>query len=539
MKKVLSFVAILFAMLAVNAQYTYIMQESFEGLALPTGWVTIDADGDGFNWAVMDQTNDRMSPHTGDALVASASYDNDGEVALTPDNWLITTGIAIPADANQPTLSWWVSGQDANWAEEHYAVYISTTGQTVADFSSAAVYEGDATGEYVQQTVNLSSFVGQTIYIAFRHYNITNMFFLNIDDIEVYTMPTEPMLSVNPTSIDFGTVVVGRTSSNTAQVNAFNLTGNIAISTQAPFAVSLDGSNYTTSVSMPAAGGTLYVQFAPTSVNAVNETVTLTSGSLSATISLTGSGFECTAITTFPYTCTFAEDDVTLECWEIIDANGDANVEGEDQGTWNFTGSGWSSDNDGVAQYFYSQANNADDWLISPEFLGTGLSASFDYLVRGSSYPEEFSVYVIAPGQTYTNATEVIPAQNYTNTDFVQHTIDLSAYDNQNIRIAIHATSDADMYGIVIDNFVVSATTDIAENINNAISIYPNPATSILNVNANGYNEVQIINMLGQVVYNTTMNDNAQINVRNLNDGVYFVRLNGANGITTQKFIKK
>ena len=80
---------------------------------------------------------------------------------------------------------------------------------------------------------------------------------------------------------------------------------------------------------------------------------------------------------------------------------------------------------------------------------------------------------------------------------------------------------------------------ETAENENNAISIYPNPATSILNVNANGYNTVEIINMLGQVVYNTTMNDNAQINVRNLNDGVYFVRLNGANGTTTQKFIKK
>lgn len=535
MKKVLSFVAILFAMLAVNAQYTYIMQESFEGLALPTGWVTIDADGDGFNWAVMDQTNDRMSPHTGDALVASASYDNDGEVALTPDNWLITTGIAIPADANQPTLSWWVSGQDANWAEEHYAVYISTTGQTVADFSSAAVYEGDATGEYVQQTVNLSSFVGQTIYIAFRHYNITNMFFLNIDDIEVYTMPTEPTLSVNPTSIDFGTVVVGQTSSNTAQVNAFNLTGNIAISTQAPFAVSLDGSNYTTSVSMPAAGGTLYVQFAPTSVNAVNETVTLTSGSLSATISLTGSGFECTAITTFPYTCTFDPNAAETSCWQTIDANGDGDPD-EHHGQMWFNG---SLGTDGVAQYFYNDSNTADDWLISPEINGVNLSATFDYSVASATYAETFGVYVIPQGGSYTNATELVAPQSVTNTNWQTQTLDLSAYDNQTFQLAIHVTSDPDMWYIIFDNFTITGDVSIAENTANTVSIYPNPATSILNVNANGYNEVQIINMLGQVVYNTTMNDNAQINVRNLNDGVYFVRLNGANGTTTQKFIKK
>ena len=539
MRKLLSFVAILFATLAVNAQYTYIMQESFESNALPTGWVTIDADGDGFNWAVMNHTDDRMVPHTGDALVASASYDNEGEVALTPDNWLITTGITIPADANQPTLSWWVTGQDADWAEEHYAVYISTSGQTVSDFSSAAVYEGDATGEYVQQTVNLSSFVGQTIYIAFRHYNITNMFFLNIDDIEVYTMPTEPTLSVNPTSIDFGTVVTGRTSSNTAQVNAFNLTGNIAISTQAPFAVSLDGSNYNTSVSMPAAGGTLYVQFAPTAVGAATGSVSLTSGSVNQTLALTGNGYACSVITNLPYNCTFAEDDATLNCWEIVDVNGDGNSEGEDRGIFNFTGSGWSSDNDGVAQYFYSANNQANDWLISPEFTGMQMTASFDYLVRSSTYPEEFGVYVIPQGQTYTNAVEVIAPQTYTNVDFERHSIDLSAYDNQVIRIGIHVTSDANMYGVVIDNFTVEGQVGVNENAANTIAIYPNPATTVLNVNAEGYNTLEIVNLLGQTVYTANATSNMQINVSNLNNGVYFVRMNGENGTATQKFIKK
>ena len=169
MKKLLAIFMLCFAVFAAKAQYVFLMQEGFENNALPTGWVAIDADGDGFNWAVMTQTEDRMSPHEGDGLVASASYDNDAGEPLFPDNWLITSGIAIPADANYPTLSWWEKGQDDSYAEEHYAVYISTTGQTIADFTSDAVYEGDATGEYVQQTVDLSLFAGQTIYVAFRH----------------------------------------------------------------------------------------------------------------------------------------------------------------------------------------------------------------------------------------------------------------------------------------------------------------------------------------------------------------------------------
>lgn len=536
MKKVLLFVAAIFAVVALNAQ-TYLLQESFDAGSLPTGWITLDQDGDGYTWDAETPLN-AFTTHTGAGCIASASYINNVG-ALTPDNWLITPALAIPASGST-VLSWWATGQDASDYAEHYEVLVSTTGTAASDFNATPLYEETVatSRDYQNRTVDLSSYAGQTIYIAFVHNETTNMFWLDLDDVEVYNVSGSAIL-VGATTLDFGNVVTGREAVLSTSVTGVGLNAAVSVSTTAPYSVSSDGTTFGTTASIPATGGTLYVKFAPTTVGAANGTVTLTSDDANTTIALSGNGFECTAITTFPYTCTFAEDDATLACWEIIDVNGDANVEGEDQGTWNFTGSGWSSNNDGVAQYFYSAANAADDWLISPEFLGTGLSASFDYLVRGSSYPEEFSVYVIAPGQTYTNATEVIPAQSYTNTDFEQHTIDLSAYDNQNIRIAIHATSEANMYGIVIDNFVVSATTDIAENINNAISIYPNPATSILNVNANGYNEVQIINMLGQVVYNTTMNDNAQINVRNLNDGVYFVRLNGANGTTTQKFIKK
>ena len=81
-------------------------------------------------------------------------------------------------------------------------------------------------------------------------------------------------------------------------------------------------------------------------------------------------------------------------------------------------------------------------------------------------------------------------------------------------------------------------STAIAEN-NSNISIYPNPATTVLNVEAEGYNTVEIVNILGQVVYGANATSNMQINVSNLNNGVYFVRLNGANGTATQKFIKK
>ena len=60
-----------------------------------------------------------------------------------------------------------------------------------------------------------------------------------------------------------------------------------------------------------------------------------------------------------------------------------------------------------------------------------------------------------------------------------------------------------------------------------------------LNVEAEGFSTIEMVNVLGQVVYSANATSNMQINVSNLDNGVYFVRLNGANGTTTQKFIKK
>lgn len=64
-------------------------------------------------------------------------------------------------------------------------------------------------------------------------------------------------------------------------------------------------------------------------------------------------------------------------------------------------------------------------------------------------------------------------------------------------------------------------------------SVYPNPATT--NITVKGEGNMEIVNTLGQVVVSEQVNGQANINVANLESGIYFVRMNG----TTQKFIKK
>lgn len=121
--------------------------------------------------------------HTGNGFFASASYINNVG-AITPDNWLITPAVNLTGEA---TLSFWVAGLDASYSEENFTVYISTNGYN--DFSSALV-SSTATSVYTQYTVDLSAYAGQTVYIAFRHHNTFDMYWLALDDVEIYTYST-------------------------------------------------------------------------------------------------------------------------------------------------------------------------------------------------------------------------------------------------------------------------------------------------------------------------------------------------------------
>jgi hypothetical protein len=82
-----------------------------------------------------------------------------------------------------------------------------------------------------------------------------------------------------------------------------------------------------------------------------------------------------------------------------------------------------------------------------------------------------------------------------------------------------------------------------SNNISN-ISVYPNPANDLLNIditNANFKNsEVVIYNISGTEVLKTNLTSNsARLNIEALSAGVYFVRVINQNGFNkTVKFVK-
>jgi hypothetical protein len=94
-----------------------------------------------------------------------------------------------------------------------------------------------------------------------------------------------------------------------------------------------------------------------------------------------------------------------------------------------------------------------------------------------------------------------------------------------------------------LDAISISATADVIELSSN-LKVYPNPANDLLNVNISNANfknsSITIYNVSGQQLMNSTMSGaNAQLNIEDLSNGVYFVTVVNENGfLKTVKFVK-
>ncbi|MCT4582100.1 MAG: T9SS type A sorting domain-containing protein [Flavobacteriales bacterium] len=108
-------------------------------------------------------------------------------------------------------------------------------------------------------------------------------------------------------------------------------------------------------------------------------------------------------------------------------------------------------------------------------------------------------------------------------------TVDVIATANDGSGVTGSAT-------ITISNQSVSVTE---QHHNNMFSIYPNPAKTTIGIHTNAsINEIQIIDLIGKIVLVQNSNYN-NINISDLNSGIYYVKINTPYQTVTKQFIKK
>ena len=158
------------------------------------GWIAIDADGDGYTWS--NSTTYSQTECGYQSFYSAMSHSCLQVTPLTPDNYLATAKKYLITENSKLTFD--VSAENKTFPQEHYAIAVSTkTNYNVADFE--IIFEEtlpqDASSEsfhgvWYHKTIDLSKYAGQEVYIAFRHYNCTDQFWINIDNVELTTEKT-------------------------------------------------------------------------------------------------------------------------------------------------------------------------------------------------------------------------------------------------------------------------------------------------------------------------------------------------------------
>ena len=119
---------------------------------------------------------------------------NQFNFPLTPDNYLVTEKKYAITESSQ--LSFMVCALDPNFPEEHYGVAITMADDAEAeDFITIweeTIESNDPDLEtpqtdWVLRSIDLSKYAGEEIYIAIRHFNCTDQYMINIDDISLTT----------------------------------------------------------------------------------------------------------------------------------------------------------------------------------------------------------------------------------------------------------------------------------------------------------------------------------------------------------------
>ncbi len=493
-------------------------------------WTLYDQDGDGIQWAdlfvIQDQDNNPVTP------VSLISRSWQASVPLTPDNWIVSPGIDLTAATGQVFLHWKVKAAAAEWDNEHYSVYVGTqsdlTSLEASPVKFSETYDDPAdAGTQYSRSLDLSSFVGQTVYIAFRHHDVTDMDYISIDDVVVKAPAT-----VAPVC----TTIIA--PANGATGVAANATLSWAAAADADsYDIYMD-TNADPTTLVGNVSGTSYSVASNLSLNTVYYWKIVPKNNVGTATGCTVSSFTTSA--TPPYCGPL----------EFIGIFGTENI--EPITLVNFAGINNQTDaeldNSPGHEFFLDQMANVD------------ASMSYNITLKGNTggnYTNNFAVFIDwNQNGTFESAETYLPPAivNSTGTDAIQSTMSIAVPADAmegmtRMRVKkIFGTSnlsDACMgasYGQAEDYTVNVAMLAVSESAKSMIRTYPNPVKDIFNIEADGkIKSVKVYDVAGKQIFTKEMNEaKSQIDFSRFGAGVYVVTTQLENGSTTStKVIKK
>lgn len=185
MKKITLLITLFLSSFFGFAQTIY-YSEDFNGGDL-NGWTSTDLNSDGLEWSVLDASSINSAFGAGSLL--SFSYDDATDTAVTPDNLVTSPAIDLSGVTESNVYLLYDQITAGSWPAEHYAVYVTTSADPAVITASAPVFETTvANGNLANKFFNLTAFIGQTVYVSFRHFDCYDNYYLVIDNIQLKSL---------------------------------------------------------------------------------------------------------------------------------------------------------------------------------------------------------------------------------------------------------------------------------------------------------------------------------------------------------------
>ena len=568
MKKVYNSMAVLSLMFGfsqtINAQTVVFGPEDFEGTmeaatGIPTGWQETGLSNDGI-WAVGDETAASSQYWAVPAHPAGGvfTYSNDDEcncdksedrLILPAQDFSAVTGfLTLNADLYH-------DGAYGNIGSVEVSIDQGTTWTEVGVVENLPDWQ-------IAAGFDLSAYVGESsVWVAFRQNDNgswTSGFCVDNVSISNSVAP-EPDASVAVVSGEYSITPLSQVSGSIATEALVTNVGNADVSNAVVTSTVYDGAGNVVHTETSAPVATIAVAasesvtlngYAPTMVDAYDVVFTVAVDEADVT-----SANDTSLFTAVISDSTYARDNGIAE-GSLGIGSGDPGQLGQ-----SFVVNTLDTMTSVSMQISNAQGNMTDK-PISATIYDTDPTTGAPVNVIGtteevmvSATPDSMYTCVITNGLELAPGTYAVVA-NETDENITLATS--SSIYTAGATWVIFGTNDwanSEDYGFNVayllrPNFgdVVESTVGLSENGSNNVSIYPNPSTGNFNLNMSGLTsssvDVNITDVSGKVVMNTSFNTvngslNTPINISNVEEGVYIVRLNGDSSIVRRVVVSK
>ncbi|WDT68086.1 T9SS type A sorting domain-containing protein [Cloacibacterium sp. TD35] len=420
-------------------------------------------------------------------------------------------------------------------------VEVSDLTQAIPVWTQLSYTRATGTGTSNWTLITPTGTIPSTSNLGIRFTNTVTSSQFRVDDIKIYDK-TAPVITTSST-LNMNNVIVNESSSTkTLSVTGTNLPSNPTYTI-----TGTDASMFNATGTLTTTGGNLNVVFSPTSTGAKSATLTITSGSATANVTLTGNALDPVN----PYglavgtPVTGISENFQSYAADVTAITGWTNFAQDISKLWSVKLISALSTN-AAQMTAFGGTGNYISLLISPAINIDQISKNtvkFDWAgIYTNGATLNVYLFKLVDGQPMQkNLLKTITTGDAGNAvAFNTETLDLTSYSGVGFLAFEYLGNSVDLKTTTyyIDNVTITSNLAVNDLNKSKINLVKNTVVKdVLNFGAKA--NVQFVNMNGQVVKSASVENGTALDISSLAKGVYIIKGNVNGETVSQKIVKQ